>query len=718
VDLHAQTALFAAIIALAIGAGVLLRAKASVARWSFARFSAAVALWYGTTAARALFGDSTLLERANLTGAVLLPLSAAGFLRRFVDAPTSRTAWLVPSARVSALLLVLGVWTPSVSSGGLLQAIIFAYMLAVFLATLGDVALAGARSASRFQRARLRFLVVLGALSGTFTAVDYLRLIGPEKPPVGTALTLVFLYLLAQSVLRARLVDLYEIAGRIAVLTALSCLLAGVFWALTAVSRHALFLHSVAAAVCVLLIYDPVRQRVEQHIAQLWFRERYDLEGHVAGVRARLQQVLDVRDLPDLLLSELERSRRVTHAALYLLAEDLRGYELRGHLGSLPVRRLERAAVRPLLDALTETPVLKLEEMEERMVRQQERHLEREAETCHEIVQTLEAMHASLCIALASGGEVYGFLCLRDERLRDAFSPEEVQLFAGLGNQLVTTLENSRLYLRMKEKDRLAAMGEMAAGLAHEIRNPLGAIKASAQYLAETAIDEGDGRDFLGIIVEEADRLNRVLGSFLEYADPTRGDSGGTSDVNAVVQRTLQVLGMDERSGQLTTTLRLAPERPRVRIDGERLRQVLLNLLQNARDAVEQGGSVLVETAVSARGADGRSWVEVHVRDTGPGIPQQVLQRLFEPFVSTKRRGTGLGLAICQRIVSSAGGRILVHTEELRGTTFTVLLPHAGPQGAGAAELAGVVGAAGSSVGSGEAESGERELPSSTSRKR
>ena len=96
--------------------------------------------------------------------------------------------------------------------------------------------------------------------------------------------------------------------------------------------------------------------------------------------------------------------------------------------------------------------------------------------------QTLEAMQASVCVAIASEREIYGFLCVRDERLRDAFAPEEVQLLVGLANQMVTAIENSRLYQRMKERDRLAAMGEMAAGLAHEIRNPLGAIKASAQY--------------------------------------------------------------------------------------------------------------------------------------------------------------------------------------------------------------------------------------------
>jgi two-component system sensor histidine kinase HydH len=720
VDLHTQTALFASIIAFAIGTGVLLRAKKQHGRWSFTAFSASVSFWYGTTALASVSPSTPFILRANLTGAVLLPLAAAHFLRRFIHPAAARAAWLLRAGVVAAGLLVTAAWYPSVRPAARSPAI-FAYMVVLFLATLAYVARSTSLgTSSRFQRARLRFLAVLGALSGTFTAVDYLKLFGLDTPPVGTALTLVFLYLLAQSVLRDRLIDLYEVSGRIAVLAALSCLLAGVFWALTAFTHHALFMHAVAAAIAVLLVYDPVRQRVEARISQLFFRERYDLERHLGELRARLMHVLDLGDVPDALLPELERSRRVTHAALYLLADDMRGYVLRGYLGTQPVQRLERAAVRPLLDALATEPVLRMELVEERMDAQVERHAERDAETCHEIVQTLEAMHASLCIALASGREIYGFLCVRDERLRDAFSPEEVQLFAGLANQLVTTVENSRLFARMKERDRLATMGEMAAGLAHEIRNPLGAIKASAQYLAETPRDDTGSREFLDIIVEEVDRLNRVLGSFLEYADPTRGDLVRACDVNAVVERTVQVLGLDESKAGLTQALRLAPGLPRVSIDAERLRQVLINLVQNARDAVELGGKVQVETALAPTAQDGQRWVEIRVQDTGGGIPEQVLRRLFEPFVSTKQRGTGLGLAISQRIITSAGGRILVHSTPHQGSTFTVLLP---ADGGDSAAWPGVVGEPGATAAAREpvemsAESGARELPSSATLKR
>jgi signal transduction histidine kinase len=230
----------------------------------------------------------------------------------------------------------------------------------------------------------------------------------------------------------------------------------------------------------------------------------------------------------------------------------------------------------------------------------------------------------------------------------------------------------------MKERDRLASLGEMAAGLAHEIRNPLGAIKASAQFLAEPSASgeaghhEPTGLEFLNIIVEEVDRLNRVVSSFLDYARPSQLGDANPIDVNATVRRTVQLLGPQFGAG-IEPSVDLESDLPRVRIDAERLRQVVINLALNAVQAMEGQGRVDVRTRSVQR--DAQSWVEVHVADTGPGIPPRVLKNLFVPFVTTKDRGTGLGLAISQRIVNAAGGHIEARSSAGIGTTFVVRLP-------------------------------------------
>ena len=351
---------------------------------------------------------------------------------------------------------------------------------------------------------------------------------------------------------------------------------------------------------------------------------------------------------------------------------------LKNHFGPKPTERVEMAPARPLIDRLSRTGASVLENAEREL---EERRLlgdDREAETAHDIAVTMRALQASLCLGLrGESGHLYGFLALRDDRLRDAFSREEVQLLAGLATQVAVTVENSQLYQQMKEKDRLAALGEMAAGLAHEIRNPLGSIKASAQYLSETS-EQPEGRgEFLDIIVDEVDRLNRVVSSFLDYARPAHTNPEPIY-VNSAVQLTLQFLRPECDAAGVGLHVALDPDLPKVRIDIEHLRQVLINLVQNAVQAMASGGDVYVETRTQDRfriGGGARRWVRISVRDTGPGIAPGLLANLFVPFVSTKQQGTGLGLAISQRIVSEAGGRIDVRSRQGFGTTFVVLLP-------------------------------------------
>jgi signal transduction histidine kinase len=250
----------------------------------------------------------------------------------------------------------------------------------------------------------------------------------------------------------------------------------------------------------------------------------------------------------------------------------------------------------------------------------------------------------------------------------------------------------------------------MAAGLAHEVKNPLGAIKGAAQLLEEldgSVQGDGTSQEFIGIILEEVNRLDRVVGSFLDYARPHAGNPIPI-DVNAAVKRTVQILSSQRTDDEIEVKLDLAEPLARVEIDPEQFRQVLINLVQNAIQAMDGHGRVTVSTSVrrsnkAARPAsppserailsrpDGGSspsisrrsqsdeaeLIEVSVRDTGPGISQKVKKNLFIPFFTTKERGTGLGLAICQSIVQNAGGTIEVQSQAGSGTTFTLILPSA-----------------------------------------
>jgi signal transduction histidine kinase len=299
-------------------------------------------------------------------------------------------------------------------------------------------------------------------------------------------------------------------------------------------------------------------------------------------------------------------------------------------------------------------------------------------------VETLNTLKASLALPIVGsrdrdadepgGPELLGALFVDDERLLEPFSREEVELFEGVVAQAATTIQNSAVYEARKERDRLAALGEMAAGLAHEIRNPLGAIKGAVLVMepAKSSLDPHTA-EFLDVIVEEVDRLNRVVSQFLTYSRPFKGEMTPV-DLAAVVAATLRLIPEPRR---LKIAVRGSSSLPPVRGDADALRQVVHNLVLNALDAIgdEPGGHIDLDLSLRRRGLLRSDAVALVVSDNGPGLTSQTITNLFVPFHTTKTGGTGLGLPISQRIVENHRGVIEVANNPEGGARFSVLLP-------------------------------------------
>jgi signal transduction histidine kinase len=387
--------------------------------------------------------------------------------------------------------------------------------------------------------------------------------------------------------------------------------------------------------------------------------------------------------MQEVAMAALESSRRATGAALYLRDPGGSDFALASSFGPPAPMRVEAAAAGPLVERLEPIPSISLEEAALRLAESRRAGRMREAEADERLLAASELLgpfRLGLCLPIrGEDRELRGLLLVVDDRVKDAFSPDDVALLESLALQIGVVVENTKQYRRMQERDRLTVLGQMAAGLAHEIKNPLGAIKGAAQLLGDARAGGHLGpseREFLGIILEEVERLDRVVGSVLDYARPSKGDVGSV-DVNAVVKRTLKLLSSDAEVSD--ARMDLDSTIPKVRADAEQLRQVLINLIRNAVQAMGTTGAVYVSTRARVErhpaGGSEASWVEIAVRDEGPGIAPQVMKNLFVPFVTTKERGTGLGLAISQRVVAEMGGRIDAVSQPGLGSTFTVLLP-------------------------------------------
>lgn len=232
----------------------------------------------------------------------------------------------------------------------------------------------------------------------------------------------------------------------------------------------------------------------------------------------------------------------------------------------------------------------------------------------------------------------------------------------------------------VRQADRLSSLGTLAVGLAHEIKNPLGGIKGAAQLLEQELPERSELRDYTRVMIKEVRRVNRIVEELLELASPRKLEMNRVN-LHKVLGDILVLQKRPAREKKITIRQHFDPSIPPILADEALLTQLFLNLIKNALEAVGELGTVEIASRVVSDYSMSHNWerrsrmVAVEVRDDGPGIGQEQLEKLFTPFFSTKTRGTGLGLAICQKIVSEHRGMIKVDSELGRGTTFTVMLP-------------------------------------------
>lgn len=226
--------------------------------------------------------------------------------------------------------------------------------------------------------------------------------------------------------------------------------------------------------------------------------------------------------------------------------------------------------------------------------------------------------------------------------------------------------EQSRLRTQVMRADRLAALGELMAGIAHEIRNPLTSIRGFVQFL-EGCDDVSEWRRYSPVIIRQVDSLNRIITELLEFGR-SRPPTMRTIQLNDLVHEVTLLAG---HKSNVQLRLALGTELPPIEADGEALKQALLNLLINAVQAIESTGTVRIETRVETDGATAM----VSISDDGVGIPAENLEKIFDPFFSTKPQGTGLGLAMVHRIVDAHHGTITVSSPSGGGTVVTIRLP-------------------------------------------
>lgn len=234
---------------------------------------------------------------------------------------------------------------------------------------------------------------------------------------------------------------------------------------------------------------------------------------------------------------------------------------------------------------------------------------------------------------------------------------------------------STRLEAQVLQSAKLAATGKLAASIAHEINNPLQSVQSCIYLVNNSVATEGHGRQYLDIAREELDRIARIVQRLTDFYRPSQ-EGPRPTNLNQLIESVLVLMGKRIQHGNVKITKNLAEELPAVQASADQMKQVFVNLILNALEAMPAGGELVLSTAVVDQ--PGGRFVEVALKDSGAGVSPEVLGRIFDPFFTTKSKGTGLGLSISHDIVQRHGGSIRVESRPGEGSVFAVCLPIVG----------------------------------------
>ena len=422
----------------------------------------------------------------------------------------------------------------------------------------------------------------------------------------------------------------------------------------------------------IVALFNPLRNRVQAAVDFLFARDRYDYRKTVTDASQALAVLLDLETVVGRMLRTVTQGIRVDFGAVWL-RDDHDGYRLQAVAGTrtadhVPARLDEGT---PLVSRLKLHP--------QRIITDEE-----VAERDRRVAQDIAQLGAALVVPMTFERQLSGILALGRKQSGEFYSSEDLQLLRTLTNQGAVAVENARSYRalvsaneqlraaqsRLIETERLAAIGELSAAVAHGIRNPVAGIRAAAQLAGLEIAADHPLSENLADIIEEADKLDASIKGLLDFAKPFE-PRPAPCQVGTIVARALASLRSQISAQGIVVDTAIDPQLPEAHLDAVQIEQVLLCLLSNAVEVMPGGGRL----TVTGRLTDDHRRIRIEVIDTGPGIPPGQRPRLFKLFFTTKPTGTGFGLAVAKKIVDRHGGTIAAESEPGEGSRFVVELP-------------------------------------------
>jgi signal transduction histidine kinase len=547
------------------------------------------------------------------------------------------------------------------------------------------VLVSNARRASGYKRTQLVYFIVawlMGFLSlnGIILPIEY----GFNTPPLAFFILPVSLALFPYAMIKVRLADFNVVAARLLLYTLMLLVMAAAsllfIAAVTAVAPGFINPQQTLFAVALVVVIGMgltamlprFLPRAERIMQERMFGKRYGYQDVLSGLMKELSTLSTVDQLLSTVATTVHSQMQVSRVLILMQDLLLGDYKLRAESG-LGLQDDVDALVLKVDSAIVEW----LEGGKDALVRDE--MLRRTAPLLRQHLETeLDQLKVNVCMPMILDSHLVGLICLGEKLNHDMFFGGDLRVLETLATEVALAVKYRRMEDQILRKNKLIELGTIAAGVAHEIRNPLASIRTFAQLMPDRMDDPEFKNEFSKLVMQDVDRITKVVESMLAFARPAQITIAEYTASELVEEAVL--LAQSRLKFKRIELTKQFHEQPVLRVDKQQILQVLVNLLSNAADALPEQGKIRVATGIrtledARRGNGSQRYGVIEVADNGPGIPAAVRNRLFDPFFTTKKEGTGLGLSISQKIARDHGGIITVSSIEGKGTTFQVNLP-------------------------------------------
>jgi signal transduction histidine kinase len=673
---------------------VFVRAPRRRLNQTFAYFALSLTFWNFDIASLYFFTDSDYALALRWSG-----IFRYGML--FIPPTVYHVALTFTGRRplVSRLLLALGYWTSLVlclaNSRELLvdhlKPFVWGYypvglplyklfsfsLIFYFAATLYQLIQGLVVSDSARQRQQLKIVLLGFAVMLPAGLTNLLPVYGVSFYPLGNLGNVFFCGAMTYAIVKHRLLDLELIITKTTASVAALILWLVPLWMLTAAVQQRIYgvnsdkrslLFALAVFVLSGLVFPSLLRASEVWVRRMLWGQKYDSLQALSVFQKTIIHVLNQEKIVQDLRNVLADALQTDFVAIYLLQ---------------PTTGVYIDPQEENTKFLPDDPFLRALSQEQEPIVREEVVLKEKDANAIELATALAERHSEVCVPLQTQDRLIGFILLGKKRNRDIFSSEDLRLLSTLGTEVAVALENARLYSELRashimltRSDRLAAVGTLAAGIAHEIRNPLVAVQTFVQLLPERLDDPEFRTTFAQLTTSELERVSTLINDLLTFARPAPV-AIGTVQLNDLAEQVVRLLAGQAKKKGVALASRLSSALPSIAVDPEQIKQVFMNLVLNALQATNAGGTVTVATSLR-RGPDAREYCTIEVQDTGEGISAEHKEEIFDPFFTTKAAGTGLGLFITHQIIKEHGGFIDVESTVGQGTRVLARLPLTG----------------------------------------